>query len=257
MSVAGIMLVRDEADIIERVLDHAAAQVDYLMVMDNRSTDGTYEIVKAHPGVDFTLTDAEVGYYQSQKMTRLANSARKRGFKWVVPMDADELWTVAEPWHETETVAERLKRQAPNVQIVSAALYDYLPPSGGIDGSHPLDAITWRRIAPGAFPKVAARTHATLTIHPGNHGADYGNAPALTVPGLMVRHFTWRTPEQYLRKIRNGLEAYGASDVPEMYGTHWRMWEGHDDETILDHYRMWFTVEYPPNDEELVYDPVS
>jgi Glycosyl transferase family 2 len=256
VSVAGIMLVRDEADIIERTLDHAASQVDYLIVADNRSTDGTAEIVMRHPGVGHFERDHEVGHYHSKKMTRLALLARKRGFKWVVPMDADELWSVAEPWHETETVAERLRRQAPNVQIVSAALYDYLPPSGGIDGSHPFDAITWRKTAAGVFPKVACRTHPRLVIEEGNHGAHYGEVPALTVPGLMVRHFTWRTPEQFVRKIRNGLEAYAATDLDPMYGAHWRMWEGYSDDVITAGFTGW-CVEYPSDDPELVYDPVT
>ena len=255
-AVCGLMLVRDEADIIERSLDHAAAQVDYLIVMDNRSTDGTSEIVKHHPGVDLRIIDKEVGHYQSRKVTSMAKLARAKGFKWVVPMDADERWTVADPYHETETVAERLRRQAPNVQIVTAALYDYLPPSGGLGGLHPFDAITWRKTAPGVYPKVAARVAPQLVIAEGNHGASYGEEPALSVPGLMIRHFTWRTPEQYLRKIRNGLEAYAATDLDPMYGTHWRMWEGHEDETIKAHFRRWFTLDYPPYGDEFVYDPV-
>lgn len=256
MSVAGIMLVKDEADIIERSLDHAASQVDWLLVADNLSTDGTAEIVSSHPGVDLALTDAERGHYQSKKMTGFARIARDKGFKWVVPMDADELWSPAEG---IGTVAGYLKRQAPNVSIVSAALYDYLPPTGGIDGLHPFDALTWRKEAPGVFPKVAARTHSSLVIAEGNHSATYRTgAPVLMVPGLMIRHFTWRTPEQFVRKIRNGLAAYAATDLDPMYGAHWRMWEGYDDSVIVAGFTGW-TIDYSKaaDDPELVYDPVS
>lgn len=249
MSVCGIMLVRDEADIIERSVQHLRSQVDWLLVSNNRSTDGTREILASMPEVDLLVDDDEVGYFQARKMTALAGHAHERGFAWVVPCDADELWTA-----DAGTVAEHLNAQPPNVQIVQAALYDYLPPAEGLGGEHPFDAITWRRGTPGALPKVACRTHPTLQIAMGNHSASY-STKALSVPGLTVRHFTWRTREQYLRKIRNGMEAYAATDLDPMYGAHWRMFEGASDEAIMEHFDTWFTAE--ASTETLVHDPIG
>ena len=34
---------------------------------------------------------------------------------------------------------------------------------------------------------------------------------ALVAGGLVIRHFSWRSEEQYLRKIRNGQAAYAAT----------------------------------------------
>lgn len=255
LSVAGLMLVRDEADIIEESVRHLCEQADAVYVLDNRSTDGTTEILRSlrQEGLPIRIThDPEVGYFQSRKMTALAADAYARGHKWALPCDADELWSGT-----AGTCREYLGSIGPDVQIVKAALYDYLPPAQGLDGLHPFDAITYRRKAPGALPKVAARLHPRLTIHAGNHGADYGEgAPVFAVGGLVIRHFTWRSPEQYLRKIRNGIEAYNATDLPRSTGEHWRMMEPHSDEEIVAHYDRWFTVPYPPDDETLIYDPV-
>lgn len=257
MSVAGIMMVRDEADIIERSIEHARSQVDWLIVCDNRSTDGTREILEASDAVSELEFDEEIGYYQSEKMTRLAQLALAEGHSWVVPMDADELWSVE---GGVMSVADLLRPMGPDVQIVTANLYDYLPPCAGLGGRHPFDAITRRRTVPGALPKVAARLHEDLVIEMGNHSANYGGSRTLKVPGLMIRHFTWRSPEQYLRKIVNGMEAYRHTDLPFAYGQHWRMHEGASDEEIVAHFHRWFCRDYDvPVDEtdELTWDPIG
>lgn len=246
------MMVRDEADIIEASVRHLAAHVDRVYVADNLSTDGTYEILEAlaaDEALNVVLSrDTEVGYYQSRKMSAMAHRAAEHGYRWVVPCDADELWYGP----EDTPVREYLEMQPPDVQIVLAALYDYLPTLGRDEG-HPFERIVWRKAVPGVLPKVACRSQG-VRIEPGNHSARYGSSRTLKVGGLMIRHFTWRSPEQYLRKIRNGLEAYGATNVPETFGAHWRMFEGASDETIIEHYHRWF-VTSSPNEDGLMYDP--
>jgi hypothetical protein len=73
--------------------------------------------------------------------------------------------------------------------------------------------------------------------------------------GLVVRHFSWRSPEQYLKKIVNGRAAYALTDLPEGTGAHWRMWEGASDEAILAHFDTWFYARDPKSDRSLIYDP--
>jgi len=250
MSVAAVMLVRDEADILGYILDYLETQVDRIYAYDNRSVDATASILKARASVVYRL-DEQVGYWQSRKTSRLAGTALKDGFQWVVPVDADEIWEAP----DERRLGDYLDGVAPNVQVVSAELFDYMPT--GVDDPldpDPLRRIQWRLPQPGTLPKVAARAHGNLKIHPGNHGADYGGAPFAIVSGLKVRHFSWRTEEQYLRKIRNGVEAYRETDLRPAIGQHWRMWEGHDDEAILEHYRTWFCPA-DPEQAGLVHDP--
>lgn len=253
MKVAGLMLVRDEADVIEETVRHLATQVDRILVYDNRSKDGTSLILRQLTRELPVLVwpDPIVGHYQSKKITRLAHMARMRGYGWVVPCDADELWSTP-----GQTVKEYLSTLSPEVSIVQAMLYDYLPPKSGLNGWHPFTAITYRNRNPGVLPKVAVRTHRSLVIHEGNHGASYDHE-VQTYGGLVIRHFTWRSPEQYLRKIRNGLESFSVTDLDPMFGAHWRMFEGATDEAIVEHYHRHFTRDYDAPDAELVYDPVG
>ena len=49
MTTAAVTMVRDEADIIETTVRHMLTQVDVVIVADNRSVDGTREIVEQLP----------------------------------------------------------------------------------------------------------------------------------------------------------------------------------------------------------------
>lgn len=91
--IVGVAVVKDEADIIEPTIRHMATQVDGIIVADNRSTDGTRQILDRLAGeLPVTVVDdPEVGYYQSRKTTDMLHLARAAGAEWCVPFDADEI----------------------------------------------------------------------------------------------------------------------------------------------------------------------
>lgn len=252
MSVAAIMMVRDEIDVISATLDHLLSQLHRVYVLDNRSTDGTSEVLHEYRrrGHVEVIPDPVVAYQQSAKMTQLARRAMLDGYEWVVPVDADEIWIAP-----GTTIARFLSRQGRDVQIVEAALYDHVPTARDTDELVPQLRIGWRMPNAGQLPKVACRTHKHLEIHPGNHGAGYGRLRALAVGGLEVHHFTWRSEQQYLRKIRNGIEAYETVTRQDI-GVHWRMFAGADDDQIREHFRTWFWSD-DPEDDGLVFDPLA
>jgi glycosyltransferase involved in cell wall biosynthesis len=245
------MLVKDEADIIDYTIRQLAEQVDAIIVSDNGSTDGTYEAVASNPAVTLVVRDAEVGYWQDRKTTALAQAALRAGHEWVLPCDADEFWYAP----DGRTISDYLDGTAPDVRIVTGALFNHLPTAlDDAEESNPFRRIEWRQRSHGALPKVCARLTPDLQIHMGNHGATF-DGRGLTVPGLIVRHFSWRDEEQYVRKIRNGEAAYAATDMPESTGGHWRMFAGADDDAIRAHFRRWFHVDNPYADPSLILDP--
>ncbi len=256
MSAAAVMMVRDEADIVGHVLDHLSRHVDHVYALDNRSTDGTTAVLRhwQTQGLVTLIPDDEIGYWQSRKTTLLARRAQKDGHQWVVPVDADEVWVAP----DGRTLSDWLAGVAPDAQLATAALYNHVPTAAdNPNDSNPLSRIGWRFRERGQLPKVAARLADGLTIHAGNHGADYGtHVKTMATPGLRVHHFSWRDPEQYVRKIRNGVEAYRATDLPDAIGQHWRMWEGASDDDIRDHFHRWFFVMHPHDRDDLVLDPV-
>lgn len=256
MSVASIMIVKDEADIIETTVRHLVTQVDELFIDDNGSTDGTREILigLCDEGLPIRFAqDTEVGYYQSRKMTALARSAGEYGHEWVVPCDADEIWYVTGEYN----VATMLS--VLGAEIAEATLYDHVATAADRDEPDPVKRIGWRRRDPGGLPKVACRIKPGLVIEQGNHSARYPGAVSTVKNMLVIRHFPYRSVEQMVSKVRNGAAAYRATDLHPAYGAHWRdygdLLDAGGESAIGDVFRTWFWSADPASDETLIFDP--
>jgi hypothetical protein len=246
--VIAICMAKDEEDIIGASVGNMLRQVDHVIVADNLSSDSTRQILGLLGGLhtDQLLTvldDREVGYYQSRKMTGLARMAYERGARWVVPFDADEIWT-----SQWGTVAEVLKGCDADYGIVTAELFDHM--ATGADDPNiadPTIRLGWRRTEPLAFPKVACRALPDLVIAQGNHSAYY-DAPLrpTETPRITVHHYPYRSEAQFIRKVRNGSAAYKATEgLGSETGAHWRQWGERDDDTLRDIFRIWYYRENP------------
>lgn len=249
MSVCALMLVKDEADVIQHTIGHLLKHVDEILILDNGSTDGTREILAELPVV--VINDPEVAYYQDRKTTALAQDALIRGHAWALPCDADEWWYAP----DGRPISDYLAGVTPDVRIVTGRLFNHFPTD--LDNPqivNPFLRLGWRQRQHGALPKVCCRTAVDLRIGMGNHDASYADR-AVTAPGLELRHFSWRTADQYVRKIKNGQTAYAATDLPDNVGAHWRMFEGASDEDIADHFRRWFWLADPEGDDSMIHDP--
>jgi glycosyltransferase involved in cell wall biosynthesis len=251
MTVVGISMVRDEADIIEATVRQMASQVDRLVVADNLSTDGTRDILERLAGeLPLTVVDDPIpAYLQSDKMSRLAAQAGADGADWIVPFDADEWWRC-----DFGRIADALEGRCPEVRIgddialVGATLFDHVPTGADDSNPDPTRRMRWRRDTPLPLPKVACRFRWGLMISQGNHNATYhGISAAISTGVLQVRHFPYRSDEQFIRKVRNGAGAYAAAGdaLPPEAGAHWRGWgqilDEHGEAHLVEHvYRKWF-----------------
>lgn len=254
MTVVGIAMVRDEADVVAGTLRHMAGEVDQLLVADNGSTDGTREIlddlVRTLPLI--VVDDPDPAYYQSVKMTKLAGIAH-RLFEatWIVPFDADELWH--SPSGRIADVLATSRRP-----YAAAQLWNHQATALDEPGDDPFRTMVWRQTDPGALGKVAIRWQPGTVIHQGNHGVTLPSSGPPLEGALSIRHFPARSPQQFARKGRNGAAAYAATDLPEYEGAHWRAWGRlHDrggDELLHQVFREhhWHLS---PTDAGLVADP--
>ncbi len=255
MTVVGISMVRDEADIIHPTVSNMLEQVDHVIVADNGSIDGTRDVLE-HLGVDLILDDTELGYYQSRKMTMLARLAtREFDATHVVPFDADEWW-----YSPHGRVADVIEAHA-DWPVIAADLYDHVATGTDRDELDPTKRIGWRRVAPAPLPKVACLAAEDLSIDQGNHGATY-DAPAPVLTGMLeIRHFPYRSPEQFARKALNGAQAYAATNLPLDMGQHWREYgrlaEENGPEVLHDVFRRWFWTADPASDPGLIFDPIT
>ncbi len=253
--VFAVTMCKDEVDVIEGTLTRMLDQVDAVVVADNGSTDGTREILDelalSHPLQ--VRDDPEVGYYQSRKMTALAAEAASQGATWVIPLDVDEVWH-----SPLGRIADVLTEQdETSVAVAPAPILNYTAAADDDMALPPLERIRWRRREPLPLPKVACRPALPVTIDQGNHGAHW---PTEIVHGLLeVHHFPYRSPEQFLSKVRNGAAAYAATSLPYGTGQHWREYgdllEREGPEAVEDWFRRHFLVEDPASDPELVLSP--
>lgn len=245
-------MVKDERDVIEGTLRHMADEVDTLLVADNMSTDGTRDILnRLTSELNLVVVDdLEPGYYQSAKMSDLAARAAEAGATWIVPFDADELW-LAE--HRIASVLADVDHP-----VAAADLFNHLRTAIDLDESDPFRSMVWRQRDPAPLQKVAFRWEPGARIHQGNHGVTLPSGSAgKTV--LQVRHFPYRSPDQMVRKARNGAAAYRtAATIPESEGAHWRAYgdiiDRHGEQALEDVFREHFWY-LSPTDSGLVHDP--
>lgn len=254
MSVAGVSMVKDEADVIEGCLRHMAGEVDWLLVADNGSTDGTREILdKLSRELQLVVVDdPDPAYYQSAKMTALADKAYAEGARWIVPFDADEVWTAP------TRLADYLTSLEPWQTVCSAILHNHLRTAVDPPDPDPFRSMVWRG-GGSPLPKVAVRWEPGCVIEQGNHGAQHPRGANDYLPTLTVCHFPARSAEQFTRKSLNGAAAYAATDgLPEDMGAHWRSYgqlvDTHGPEVLGDVFREhWWYLS--PTDAGLVHDP--
>ena len=229
--------VRDEADVLEDNLRfHHALGVDFFIVTDNGSVDGTKEILQRW--VDAGLARvieapdepmSSTGHRWLTDMARLA--AEEHGADWVLHNDADEFW-----WPLEGTLREALAAIPEEFGAVLAPRVEFV---GRPDGPGSFaERLTYREAHGRLRPKVAHRARGDVVVlHRGGHdvvAAPTGNPrDALRPPGravlrtvrdaeagddralalapawpIQILHFPVRSFAQYRRRVELGLESF-------------------------------------------------
>jgi hypothetical protein len=206
------LLVRDEADIVDaQIAFHLHAGVDYVVAMDNRSDDGTTEILERYQraGVLHLLRQDADDMRQGEWVTRLARAAATDfGADWVLNSDADEFW-----WPRGGTLREVLAAVPQRYGVVRGCWRHFLPrPDDGEFFAERMIVRLGKPAFPGekrtifhAHQKVAHRADPAVVIETGNHNA-LGAAlePVRAWHPIEVLHFSFRSPAQIERKARGG-----------------------------------------------------
>ncbi len=202
-------MVKNEADIVEQTIRHLLGQgVDHILAADNGSSDGTYEILLELSKIlpVHVIQDRELAYYQSEKMTWLADRVMEAGAEWIIPFDADEFW-----YGVSAPLSEVLRSQKSHT-IELTKLYNVFPsiegPTLRIDPTPHWDL------------KVCFSRWENAVIKMGNHEVIAPGKQKLNEVAII--HYPWRSKEQFARKLHQGAKALEATDLPEDMGYHWR-----------------------------------
>ena len=187
MQIFGLMMVRNEADIIRvNVLHHLTHGIDHFLIVDNGSSDGTDKILQELSQTGRVQWTRDLGSFrQSEITTDLAREAFLRGADWVLPIDADEFWYA--PRGSLKPVLEKSSAGALNVTIVnfvqrfdqiersSAALLHMTrrtpEPVGPVERIRELVETRQNSFVEMVYPpKCVSRASLALEIGVGNHG---------------------------------------------------------------------------------------
>lgn len=205
MKLVMTLLVRNEADVIGANIEYHLAQgVDFVIVTDHGSEDGTEEILREYErmGVAKMIRDEEEGHHQSNRVTRMAEMARLgNGADWVIHNDADEFW-----WPLVGNLRDVFSSIPARYGQIVVQRRNFRPPT---DGEGPFYARMVHREASslnlaghGLEVKVAHRPHPDVVVAPGNHsirGAELVPVPVGEM--LEIFHFPMRGYEQFEHKV--------------------------------------------------------
>jgi Glycosyl transferase family 2 len=205
MKLVMTLLVRNEIDVIEANLEYHLAQgVDFVIVTDHGSEDGTSEILREYErmGVATVIRDEDEGHHQSNRVTRMAEIARS-GYDadWVIHNDADEFW-----WPlvgDLRDVFSSLPAQFGQIKVKRRNFRPLVEDDGPF-----YSRLVHREVGtltPSGHAlesKVAHRPHPQVVVAPGNHSIRGGELPAVpAVDMLEIFHFPMRSYEQFERKV--------------------------------------------------------
>ena len=209
MKLVMTLLARDEADVIEAWLAfHLNAGADFVVATDNRSEDGTTDVLEtyAREGHVHLLREAGEDLRQNEWVTRMARlAATDFGADWVINSDADEFW-----WPRGASLRDVLDAVPDRYGTVGAFLRTFGPPPDGGEGSF-AERMTVRfsALAPINDPaslfkpirKVVHRAHPEIQVTRGNHAlVDSPFAPLRGWYPIEVFHFPLRSHAQCERK---------------------------------------------------------
>lgn len=218
--VWAVAMVRNESDIIATTVQHLLDQdVARVVVVDNDSTDDTLGVLQSLRDPRLVVgRDREPGYYQATKMTELARWAARHGAEWVVPFDADELWSAR------DTTLGRHLASCP-AAVGRADIHNAFRSD---------DPEQWRvERDPDPMRKVVFRPHPLALLETGNH---WVSRPGAICTRLTLLHLPWRSREQLASKLRQGAAAIAAVDGPVDWGGHWQRHGSSPEEELT---RMW------------------
>jgi hypothetical protein len=243
MKLVMTLLARDEADIIDAWLGfHLNAGADFVIATDNRSVDGTTDVLEryAREGHLHLIREEGEDLRQNEWVTRMARmAATDFGAGWVINSDADEFW-----WPRGASLRDVLAAVPPRYGTVSAFLRVFVPRPDGPEPVFERMTVRFSALAPINDPaslykpirKVVHRAHPQIQVTRGNHAlVDSPFAPLRGWFPVEVFHFPLRSLAQCEHKARLQGAAWKHIDrAPTAY--HAQMFAALENGIMADYY---------------------
>ena len=246
MVTAGILFVRNEEDVLFEVLKYSVEQFDFILAIENESTDSTKDILTDY-NIDFVVNSSEK-YQFSKVMTELAHWAGSKGADWIVPFDADEFWYAPEG-----TVSSWLSAQTGFA--CTTMVYDYFVTDQDVDSESFVERMCWRTKDPVPLKDIACRYDSSMVITNGSHMVNY-DFQADFFTGLSVKHYPIRSFEQFEAKTIRGKKLFELTpELPSDEGNHWReRIRAYDEGSLVNFYKKHIEIQSPSKNKDLIFD---
>jgi hypothetical protein len=209
------LLARDEVDIVDSWLAfHLNAGVDMVIATDNRSHDGTTDVLQeyARTGHLHLIHEPGEDLRQDQWVTRMARlAATEYAADWVINSDADEFW-----WPRGASLSDVLGAVPPRYGTVGAFLRVFCPRPGEEQFAERM-TVRFSALAPINDPaslykpirKIIHRGHPEIRLTRGNHALiDSPFAPLRGWFPIECFHFPLRSEAQSAHKAKLQGEAF-------------------------------------------------
>lgn len=235
------LLVRDEEDILENnICFHLNSGVDYIVVTDNGSVDGTKGILEKYrkKGVLSWIEESSQTFEQDKWVSRMASMAiDKYGADYLIHCDADEFW-----FSKFGNLKKNLNMYG---DLVFVNVINYLPPF--ISGNNHLNFNFFKYIIESAsedcpfgyedrnpnkyllysknYPKIITSNKYRKIVY-GNHMVKTkSDIEKKFINDIYIHHFPIRSYNHFLKKVINGGSAYEKNPLNDRdIGWHWRKW---------------------------------
>ncbi len=211
MKLVGVVMVKNEADVIEAFVRHNLLFLDRLLIIDHQSSDATVKIVMAlaAEGLPIDLMrDTAIAFRQGDRIGEMARLAfTKHGANHVFALDADEFIAA-----ESRSQLVDLLQQVPRSQSVCLPWRNFVPEDAPPSVLHPLSRIQLRAFADvEPLTKLVLGRHFVednLAIGHGNHlllrvvnGQVVTLPPVPLLAGVELAHVPFRSINQFVAKI--------------------------------------------------------
>lgn len=205
MKLVMTLLVRNEADIVDaHIAFHLNAGVDFVIATDNRSEDGTTEILERYEreGALHLIREDGDDLRQSEWVTRMARlAATDFGADWVINSDGDEFWLP-----RAGSFREILEAVPDRFGVVRGAWRNFVPrperePFFAERMTMRLCTTTYLDVPMATVLKSVHRGSPHVRVGRGNHEAfGDGLVPLRGWYPIEILHFPIRSKEQCRRK---------------------------------------------------------
>ncbi len=209
MKIYAVLLVKDEADVIRSVLSAAALWADAIFVLDNGSTDGTWDILQSIADETVIPWKQDLQPYRRSLRADIFNEFRSRATSvdWWCNMDSDEFY-VDDP-------REFLSQVPPRYHVVYKKSIDYVITHEDLEehsfsGRFEDDQAKLRYLNPTSWVETRFFRHRNrlqwTSVEPG--ATDLPVHVGLHYPRpILARHYQYRSPEQIQRRldVRNAI----------------------------------------------------